>query len=343
MNSSSTIPTTTDASVIYATYFDANYLERGLALYQSLQRHSGSFVLWVLCLDTETEQILRELDLPFMRLLPLAELEQLDPQLLATKADRLKVEYYWTCGPSFLLHLYRILPNAQFITYVDSDIYFFHPPELLQQKLGGNSILVIDHGYIDSRGGGRFNVGLLIFRRNSQTQACLTRWRDQCLEWCFDRFEQGKHGDQGYLDEWPNLYDVTILAPNAAGLAPWNILQTPVRLDPGGLHTDQGPLYFYHFARIRRVNRWVYELHDYRFHRTTLSLVVRRHLYRPYALALSRAEAQIRSVGGKIRTGSAHNVNTPAEAIRKKRAGDVPLTSLARYQRFMFVIGPWAL
>src|ERR1700682_4331387 len=50
----------------YCTYFDHNYLSRGLALYYSLQRHAPGSRLWVLCLSDEAYRTLASLDLADM-------------------------------------------------------------------------------------------------------------------------------------------------------------------------------------------------------------------------------------------------------------------------------------
>ena len=325
----------------YLCYFDINYLTRGLALYASLRRHGGNFVLWILCLDQESEAVLRRLALGRIHVLTLSELELADPALLAVKPGRLPLEYYWTCGPSALCHILKLSPQIRSLTYLDADMYFFSDPEALFTILGNNSILVTDQGVVDSRGTGQFNVGIVIFRNTPNTVRCIRRWREQCLEWCFDRFEDGKHGDQGYLNNWPDLYDVTIVGPALAGLAPWNINQKKLWLDSGWVTCDEGPLVCYHFARLRRVAKWVYELHDYRFHRTKLNPIARRHLYAPYVRALWESESMVLAANGRISSASAHNPSTPAGKIRRQRSSSVPWTSLARYQRFMWIIGPW--
>jgi hypothetical protein len=99
---------TVPSPIHYATYFDRHYLARGLALYRSLVRHSRPFVLWVLCLDEDTERTLATMRPGNVVSLSLRELERADPALAAARADRHLYEYYWTCGPAYLLYLLEL-------------------------------------------------------------------------------------------------------------------------------------------------------------------------------------------------------------------------------------------
>jgi hypothetical protein len=46
------------------------------------------------------------------------------------------------------------------------------------------------------------------------------------LDWCFNRVEPGKFGDQKYLEEWPSRGRwVKVLDHPGVGLGPWNIQQ----------------------------------------------------------------------------------------------------------------------
>ena len=51
-------------------------------------------------------------------------------------------------------------------------------------------------------------------------------WQDRCIEWCFSRYEDGKFGDQVYLNQWPTLFGdrVHIVGQVEKTLAPWNVL-----------------------------------------------------------------------------------------------------------------------
>ena len=216
----------------FCTYFDSNYLTRGLVLYRSLARHcQHPFTLWVLCFDATTYQTLDRLNLPGVRLIALEQFEAGDSDLQRTKAERSLVEYFWTCTPSLLLYILDHHPEVQLVTYLDADLCFYAEPMTIFGEMGDGSILIIEHRYTSEHAfktatSGIYNVGLLAFHRDERGLACLHWWRDRCLEWCFVRFEDGKFGDQIYLDDWPQRFGgVVVLQNKGAGLAPWNAAQ----------------------------------------------------------------------------------------------------------------------
>src|SRR3977135_3134158 len=133
--------------VHYCTYFDRNYLVRGLILYRSLKRHGQPFTLWVLCMDTETYTALDRLKEPMIRPIRLSDFERGDDALLAAKANRSTIEYYFTCTPSLPLYVLGIEPRIEMITYLDADLKFFANPQAIFDELGSNSIGIIPHHF----------------------------------------------------------------------------------------------------------------------------------------------------------------------------------------------------
>ncbi len=270
----------------FCTYFDARYLPRGLALFQSLMRHCPSFTLWVLCMDTESSDILSHMALPNIRLIPLADFEQHDEPLRTAKKNRSQLEYYWTCTPSLLFHILKNQPEVDRITYLDADLFFFDPLEPIYEEMAESPILIIEHRFSPEfrhfEKFGKYNVGLLSFRRDKTALRCLRWWRERCLEYCSFRLENGRFGDQQYLDEWPDRFrGVAVLRHKGAGLAPWNIANHDLRLNGGHVLVDDQPLIFYHFHGLRKIAKWVYDpgLASYR---TKLSRVGRRYIYMAY-------------------------------------------------------------
>lgn len=241
----------------FCTYFDRNYLLRGLTLYRSLVATGCDFQLHVLALDEEVASLLQRLNLPNIHTSSLVELEQWAPALLEAKKNRRLIEYYFTLTPQLPLYLFDCHPEIDLITYLDADLYFYASPEALFAELGDRSILITPHRYPEhlksQEAYGLFNVQYQSFRRDLVGIACLQRWRDQCLEWCYDRAEDGKYGDQKYLDEWPALYDehLTILQHKGGGLAPWNWSSNPIKRSGAKITIGNDPLVFYHFHGIK--------------------------------------------------------------------------------------------
>jgi hypothetical protein len=220
----------------FCTYFDRHYLPRGLALYRSLREHCPEFRLWVLCMDGDTHSALAQLGLPGVQPIALRDFERDDEPLLSAKQNRSQVEYYFTCTPSLPLYILDRWPEVDLVTYLDADLFFFANPVPLFDELGEGSIAIIGHRfptYLRSKERyGIYNVSWLTFRRDESSLDCLHWWRERCIEWCYDREEDGRFADQKYLDDWPTRFqNVVVLEHKGANLAPWNQLQ-----DLRGLH-----------------------------------------------------------------------------------------------------------
>ena len=246
----------------YCTYFDRHYLTRGLALLTSLRRHESSpYTLFVVCMDEITRAVLARLAIPGVRLIPLHEIERRDEALLAAKCSRSLVEYYWTMTPTIILRILERHREVDLLTYLDADLFFFSSPQPIFEELGRNSILIHEHRFSSCQAhlgahNGRFNVGLLSFRRDARGLQALRWWRARCLEWCFAKYEQGKMGDQLYLEDWPTRFEgVTVLRHPGGGVGPWNHDQYRIDQDDNHLPwVNDVPAIFYHFHAFAQVD-----------------------------------------------------------------------------------------
>ncbi|HLH29737.1 MAG TPA: glycosyl transferase, partial [Terriglobia bacterium] len=283
------------------TYFDRNFLIKGLTLYRSLRSHAPDrFELWVLCLDDFTYDILKQLDLKDLHPISMHEFEAGDTELLQAKTNRSRVEYFFTCTPSLPLFVLRQNPGIQTVTYLDADLFFFSSIEDIFRAFEPYSILIIPHRYPARlkrlEDYGIFNVGLLVFRNDPSGIECLEWWRERCLEWCYDRVESGRFADQKYLDDWPQRFSrVVVLHNKGANLAPWNVSQYQITEENGHVKIDGEQLIFYHFHRLKQFNRRVCDPGLAEYQSDPLSRRVRTGIYLPYLRALEDTRRWLRS------------------------------------------------
>jgi hypothetical protein len=274
----------------FCTYFDQHYIVRGLTLYRSLEEHAGPFTLYVLCLDEFTFDTLQKLKRPNLVPIPLSQFEAGDTALLEAKKKRTRIEYFFTCSPSLPLYIFRQYPDIDLLSYVDADLFFVSSLEPLYSELSDKSVLIIGHRFPERlkwlERTGVFNVGFLSFRRDRYGLKCLQVWREQCLDWCYDRVEDERFADQKYLDTWPARFDphVVVLGHKGANVAPWNWMNYEIRRVNGRVTIDGEPLIFYHFAGMKILNRWLCNPGLSYYGKGTLAL--RRYIYRPYLRAL---------------------------------------------------------
>ena len=237
----------------FCTLFDSNYLIKGLTMIQSLAEFCEDFEIYVLCLDCKTKNILEKINNSHIKCIELFEVENND--LLKAKKDRTKTEYCWTLASNFTWYVMDNFKDINLITYLDADLLFYSSFEPIFKEIKNSSIAIIEHRfaqpYKNLEVNGKFCVEWNSFRRDEEGLRCLNIWRKQCLEWCFYKLEEGKMGDQKYLDEWPDLYTSCHIIENVgAGIAPWNYSQYEIKNKKDKITINGENLIFYHFHQF---------------------------------------------------------------------------------------------
>jgi hypothetical protein len=211
----------------FCTLFDSNYFTRGIALYKSLSNQNINFHLYVFAFDDKCYLNLKNLQLHNLTVISLSEFE--DNDLLKVKSERTKAEYCWTSTPSTILYCINNF-KIDNCTYLDADLFFYNSPLSLYEEIHNASIAITKHNYTlkydQSKTSGIYCVQFVYFKNDNNGLKALNWWRNSCLEWCYARLENGKFGDQKYLDDWTSRFEnVHVIKNPAAGLAPWNVQQ----------------------------------------------------------------------------------------------------------------------
>jgi hypothetical protein len=271
----------------FVTLFDSGFLPQALALHASMRRRLPAFRLWALCVDDTAHDVLVKLALPGVSPLKLSALET--PELFAVKPSRGRGEYCWTLTPFAPRFVFEADASVRRVTYLDADLWFLKSPAPLFDELAasGAQVLITDHGYApeydQSATSGQFCVQFMTFERDGG-EPVRKWWEERCIEWCFARFEDGRFGDQKYLDDWPERFRglVHVLQRQELAQAPWNATRFPY-----------SQAVFFHFHGLRIVPDRRFDLGPiYPLPAPTLE-----HVYEPYLRDLREAIATLERTG----------------------------------------------
>ena len=272
--------------LIYTTLFNSYYLPNGIAMIESLSQHCDDFRLYVFAYDEKTYAYLQKQNYPNVTVLSLTQLEQHFPQLLEVKPSRTFAEYCWTTTAFTIKYCLENF-DIDHCTYVDADVYFFANPRVLVEEMGENNILITEHRYApqydQSELSGIYCVQFLTAKNNENGRKVIDWWKDACHEWCYNRREDGKFGDQKYLDDWTMRFKgVHVLQNMGGGLAPWNVIQYDLKqIEP----------IFYHFHHFRSSE--ICGLYEYIFGPYEIQTEAIERFYEPYLKAISRIHKQL--------------------------------------------------
>ena len=290
----------------FCTLYNSNYAAKGLAMYYSLVEHCPDFHLYIFAFDDMLVEALRKMNLEHVTVVTLKEFE--DEELLRIKPTRTKGEYCWTCSSSTILYCLEHygLDNC---TYIDADLYFFSNPSVLIDEMGDDDVLITEHRYSKkynhALANGIYCVQFVTFKNTPNGLKILKWWRNACIDWCYNRMEDGKFGDQKYLDDWTERFEgVHVLQHLGGGVAPWNMQQYTFRKEDGkvvGRENETGkefPLVFFHFHNLHSYK--IGSLRELTPYKYIMPRSVKRLIYNTYIPVLQRCYYEMKGVDARI-------------------------------------------
>jgi hypothetical protein len=300
-------------------------------MYDSLQKYMDNFHLFIFAFDDLSYDILTKSKLDNATIISLKEFE--NQKLLDIKNSRTRAEYCWTCTSSVIKYVIDNF-SVQSCTYLDADICFYSSPLILLKEMHETkSVLITEHRFsklaeiYEKKRAGRFCVQFITFKNTSEGNRILDKWISQCIDWCYARFEDGKFGDQKYLDSWPDEYPgVHILQHPGGGIAPWNVSKYDFKFEDNRIiFTDklspvQYEVIFFHFHFVRITNEKIADLGWNRLQQSVMD-----GFYKPYINKILEKETFLKSTYPEYLGLSSPNVNsnlsTRLKSVFKKVTG----------------------
>ena len=291
-----------------------------MVLYESLQKHCPDFKLFVIAFDDITYNYFQKFPQKNLTVISLSQFE--DDKLLAVKPTRSAGEYCWTCTASTVLYVINTF-NLDHCVYIDADMCFYSNPQLLFDEWGDKSVLITEHRYTPQYDqcaiSGTYCVQFVGFKNDKDGMLALNYWRDSCIDWCYARAEDGKFGDQKYLDDWTTRFqNVHVLKHLGGGLAPWNMQQYEFKQQNNiliGKEISTGKEFeavFFHFHGLKIFKDNIASLtgDDYEMNSEALEL-----FYKPYIKDLIRVSADVHRQTGSVFNSNGANQNSPDKPL----------------------------
>lgn len=283
--------------LFFSTYFDHNYLSRGLVLYESLKEYcSSDFILYILATDDIAFEWLKNTKLEKVIVNSLEDLKSEYPVLNRLQKERSRSEFSWTLS-SFSIQFFIKKYNLEAITYLDADLCFYDDPKFLFDELKTESVIITPHNYTpyydQSATSGRYCVQFMYFKNNDDGNKVLEWWRAACEECCCGTPTDGKFGDQKYLDDWLSRFPGIVHEEThmGCGIAPWNIQQFDIIKENdkfiiiNKITKLKEKMIFYHFHGVKEGvnnNKFIWNLNcSYEMQKDFIEL-----LYKPYTKRL---------------------------------------------------------
>jgi hypothetical protein len=281
----------------YCTMFSKDSLYKGLLLYDSLVRYDESFQLFIICMEEEVKHLLDIMQLRNATTINIKDIEEVDSGFSAIKGTRNEKEYAWSAKAPIILYLFGHFDYLNHMIYLDADIEFYSSPEPIYKELENYStMLTRERFYIQDnedwyRQYGLYNGGFMAFKRDENAMECLLYLREKCINWCYNRAENGLYGDQKYTADWTERFKrVGVVRNMGINATAWYAHASVIEQKDNRLYINDTPIVFYHYNGLNYYNKNEFDL--------CVFISLPKHLvdliYVPY---LRRLQETIKKVG----------------------------------------------
>jgi len=203
------------------TVSDINYLNQGLALYESLLEHSDDFTLHYLCIDNKTFEKLKQYECETLKVYDVEHFLHIN--VILNNLQKTEYRYFcWSLASYFSNQMLKT--NVDSITYIDSDIYFHKSLDIIIDDIGDKDVGIFRHRQFplnSNRSEGLYNVGVVYFKNTPLGIKVSDWWVDAVINKKYPQY--ATCGDQKYLEFFPIMCpDDSIFIDGDVGHgAPW--------------------------------------------------------------------------------------------------------------------------
>ena len=173
-------------------------------------------------------------------------------------------------------------------------------------EMGDNDVLITPHWFAPENDNsievGKYCVQFLTARHTENALSIIKEWREECIEWCYSQAEDGKMGDQKYLDKWPEVHTGVRVSSNmGGGVAPWNMERYEFAIDNGIMKaTERGmnvtfPVIFFHFHFVYANVKGM--VHNFSFDKYVPSKETSYKVFFPYCKELKKSYKALKRLG----------------------------------------------
>jgi len=242
--------------IYIASMFNKPFLIRTLAMRNSVIKFMPVEVQFLfLFTDKKSGNMITALNFPDTKNFSINNLH--DKELVESRKDKTNSEFAWVAKVSFMKYLFDQpwIKQGDVVAWIDSDIMLYRSLLPLIEKMSASySIALMPHYFPKEKESlnnkiGRYNAGMFMFKVDENSKQAFADWRKQCIEWCYYRFEDGKLGDQMYLNAWPAKYKGVYEVPEkGVDIGPWRVKSYKItNPNDENFLIDEDPLVCFHF------------------------------------------------------------------------------------------------